>query len=115
VKRGQRRRQAQACCSGLAVVAADPARDVRLFEQVVSAVAAFTPRVEVTRPGVCSFPARGPARYFGGEEALAAKVTAAAGEAVRAVAGEAAGAARVACRVGIADGPLPPGSRPAPG
>ena len=37
----------------------------------------FCPDVEVVEPGVCAFGARGPARYFGGETALAARITAA--------------------------------------
>ena len=52
----------------------------------------FCPQVEVLRPGVCALSARGPARYFGGEEALARKITAA-------VASHGFG-----CRIGVADG-----------
>ena len=52
----------------------------------------FCPRVEVVRPGMCAIGARGPARYFGGEGALAEKIT-------QALAGRG-----VACRTGIADG-----------
>ena len=70
---GQRRREAQACCPELVVVGEEPARDARSFEPVVLAVAAFTPSVEITRPGVCALPARAPARYFGGEASLAAQ------------------------------------------
>lgn len=40
-------------------------------EAVIATVDAFTPRLEVVRPGWCVFEARGPARYFGGEERLA--------------------------------------------
>lgn len=65
VRLRQRRREAEAACPGIMFIAEDVARDVRAFEAVVSAVAAFTPRVEVSRPGVCSLPVRGPARYFG--------------------------------------------------
>ena len=46
-------------------------------EQVIAAVTGFCPDVEVVEPGVCAFGARGPARYFGGETALAARITAA--------------------------------------
>ncbi|MEU6754692.1 DNA polymerase Y family protein, partial [Spirillospora sp. NPDC046719] len=42
----------------------------RLFEAVVEAVAELAPRVEVVRPGLCAIAARGPARFYGGEEAL---------------------------------------------
>jgi protein ImuB len=44
----------------------------RAFEPVVATVEEFCPRVEVLRPGACAIGARGPARYFGGEQALAA-------------------------------------------
>ena len=49
----------------------------RRHEQVIAAVTGFCPDVEVVEPGVCAFGARGPARYFGGETALAARITAA--------------------------------------
>ena len=72
---------------------ADPADPpARAFEQVVSAAAEFCPRIEVLRPGICAFGARGPARYFGGEAELGMKVAAA----VTGLGYE--------CGVGIADG-----------
>ena len=37
---------------------------------MVEAAEAYCPWVTVVRPGVCSLPVRGPARYFGGEQAL---------------------------------------------
>src|SRR5947209_8775384 len=67
VRRGLRRRQAEACCSGLVVVAADEGRDARAFEPVAAAVEAFVPAVEIVRPGVCALATRGPSRYFGGD------------------------------------------------
>jgi protein ImuB len=48
-----------------------------LFERVISVVTEFCPKVEVVEPGVCAFAARGPARYFGGEAVVAAKIVAA--------------------------------------
>jgi protein ImuB len=81
------------------LVADDVARDVRAFEPVVSAVATFTPRVEVSRPGVCSLPARGPARYFGGEKSLATRLAQMVDEIVEARQGP-------SCRIGIADTPF---------
>jgi protein ImuB len=69
----------------------DTSPDAGAFEQVVTAVEEFSPRVEVLRPGACAIGARGPARYFGGEEALGEKI-------VSAVAGRG-----FACRVGVAD------------
>ena len=64
----------------------------RTFEQVVSLVEDLCPKVEVLWPGACAIGARGPARYFGGEEALAGKI-------VEAVTG-----GGFACQAGIADG-----------
>lgn len=71
VRRGMRRRQAQSICPELVVFPYDPDRDARAFEPVVSAVEELAPGVEVLRPGLCVFAARGPARYFGGDEAVA--------------------------------------------
>jgi protein ImuB len=99
VARGLRRRQAEARCPGLAVVDHDPAADARAFEPVVVAVEAFTPEVEIVRPGVCAVATRGPSRYFGGDDALVGLVA----TAVEAALPEGA----PACRVGVADGPFP--------
>ena len=49
----------------------------RRHERVIAAVTGFCPDVEVVEPGVCAFGARGPARYFGSETALATRITAA--------------------------------------
>lgn len=62
------------------------------FEQVVATVTEFCPRVEVLRPGTCAVSARGPARYFGGEDALA-------GQLIEAVARRG-----FRCQAGLADG-----------
>jgi protein ImuB len=64
----------------------------RAFEQVVAAVEELCPRVEVLYPGACAIGARGPARYFGGEEVLARKIV------------DAVARCGFACRVGVADG-----------
>src|SRR5829696_9217172 len=74
---GLRRREAQSRCPELELLAHDPARDARAFEPVLVAIEQLTPWVEVLRPGECAFPARGAARYHGGEPALAVTVTAA--------------------------------------
>jgi protein ImuB len=79
---GQRRREAQSRCPQVRIEPHDPTRDARAFEQVVQAVGALVPRIEITEPGTLTFVARGPARYFGGEAAMAAKVVAVAAEAV---------------------------------
>jgi protein ImuB len=70
----------------------DPESDARAFEQVVTVVEGFCPRVEVLRPGACAFGARGPARYFGGEAALAGKIV------------DAVARCGLACQIGVADG-----------
>jgi protein ImuB len=70
----------------------DSSAAVRAFEPVVAVVAEFCPQVEVLRPGVCAIPVRGPARYFGGEAKLAAKLA------------EAVCQAGFACQAGVADG-----------
>ncbi|NDU73924.1 DNA polymerase Y family protein [Actinomadura sp. DSM 109109] len=70
VRRGQRVRDAQRRCPELVVRERDPDAEGRRFEAVAEAVAQLTPRVEVVRPGLCAIPARGPARFYGGEEAL---------------------------------------------
>lgn len=95
VRRHLRRREAQSRAPSLVVLDHDPDRDARAFEAVVQAIEALTPRIEVTRPGRCAFPTRGPSRYFGGDEALAARAL----DVVAAVLD-----APVA--VGVADGPF---------
>ena len=76
---GQRRREAQARCPHVRLEPFDADRDARAFDRVVQAVGALVPRVEVSQPGLLTFVARGPARYFGGEVAMAGRVLQAAG------------------------------------
>jgi protein ImuB len=64
----------------------------RAFEQVVAAVEELCPRVEVLYPGACAIGARGPARYFGGEEVLARKII------------DGVACRGFSCRAGVADG-----------
>lgn len=119
VRRGLRRRDAQGRCPRITVVGLDADRDARAFEPVVAAVAdELTPRVEVLRPGTLALATRGPSRYFGGDEALAARAAALA-DAVLPPGGG------VRSRAGVADGPfaaslaarravvVPPGETPA--
>jgi protein ImuB len=68
---GQRRRQAQQRCPHIRLLDDDPARDAREFEPIVRAVAEIAPRVDLVEPGWLSIAARGPSRYFGGDEAMA--------------------------------------------
>ena len=72
VRRGQRRRDAQARCPELTVYGHDPSRDARLFEQVAVAVEAVVPGIEIVRPGLLVVAARGAARYYHGELPLLA-------------------------------------------
>ncbi len=97
VERHQRRRDAQSRCPGLVVLDHDPAGEARAFESVPAALEALTPRIEITYPGACAFPTRGPSRYHGGDEALAEKAAALAAEVL---------AGRGPVRVGVADGPF---------
>lgn len=95
VRRGQRRRDAQAACPRLTVIATDAARDHRVFSPLVTTIERLAPHVQVIRPGLCALKARGPARYYGGEEEAAQMLR-------RALRDE--GVTDV--RVGIADGPF---------
>ncbi|MGA3148986.1 MAG: hypothetical protein ABSF33_16135 [Acidimicrobiales bacterium] len=47
---------------------------LRSFVEVIEATEAFCPWVTAVRTGICSLPARGPARYFGGEGTLVQRV-----------------------------------------
>lgn len=99
VRPGMRRREAEACAPGVAVLDADPAADARAFEPVARAVEAFAPRLVVERPGLLWFPARGPSRYFGGDAALVERVVAAVEDAAGAT-----GTGGVDARGGVAAG-----------
>ena len=79
------------CCPDLTGPDPDPV-SARLLERVIAVVIAFCPKVEVVEPGICAFGASGPARYFGGETALAAGIIVAVAD------------LGVESRVGVADG-----------
>ncbi|UYP17947.1 DNA polymerase Y family protein [Rhodococcus sp. Z13] len=91
VRRGLRRREAQARCPELHVTRADPDRDARAFEPVVAAIEALAPGVEILRPGLVVLPARGVVRWFGSEETAAETLI------------DAVAATGVECRIGVAD------------
>ena len=95
IARHHRRREAQARCPSLLVLDRDLDRDARVFEPVVAALDALTPRVEITEPGRVAFPTRGPSRFFGGDDALAVRAHAVVVEALE---------GRGTARVGVADG-----------
>ncbi|QCQ92110.1 DNA polymerase Y family protein [Rhodococcus sp. SGAir0479] len=91
VRRGLRRREAQARCPELHVAQSDPERDARSFEAVVAAVDDVVPGVEILRPGLLVLGARGASRYFGSEEAAAERLV------------DVVAAAGVECQIGVAD------------
>ncbi|GID32061.1 DNA polymerase Y family protein [Paractinoplanes brasiliensis] len=93
VRRGLRRREAQSRCPQVEAVEHDPGRDARAFEPVVAAVEEVAAGVEVIRPGACAVAARGPSRYFGGEETAAERIVE-----------QVAESCAVESQVGIADG-----------
>jgi protein ImuB len=92
VTRGMRRREAQGRCPELVVCDHDPSRDARVFEPVAAAVESLVPGVEVVRPGLLAVPVRGPARYFGSEQAAAERIV------------DQVGVTGVEGQIGVADG-----------
>jgi protein ImuB len=74
VVRGQRIREAQARCPRLRVLRYDPALDARAFEPVLLALEQAVPGLHPLRPGTVAVRARGPARYYGGEQPAALTV-----------------------------------------
>ena len=67
VRRGQRRRDAQARCPRLSIIPADAIRDHRVFSPLVARIEEHAPGVQIVRAGLCALKVRGPARYYGGE------------------------------------------------
>src|SRR4051794_5053826 len=57
VRRGQRRRDAQARCPELVLLPANPERDARYFEPVLATVEDLRPGVAPIRPGLLAVPA----------------------------------------------------------
>jgi protein ImuB len=81
VRRRMRLRVAQSRCPHLRVVERDLAAEVRAFEPVVRHLEnTVMPRLEVIRPGLIAAPARGPSRYWGGEQQMVERLVAAVGE-----------------------------------
>lgn len=104
VRHGDRRRAAQGACPELAIIDPDPDRDGREFDTVVRLVADLAPRLEVVEPGWLCLAARGPARYYGGDQAVASRLITdlAAWAATRGV--PITGTQRYGIGVGVADG-----------
>ena len=95
VRRGLTVREAQFRCTDLVVQPYDAALDRRAFDPVLDGIEALIPGVAVVRPGTCAIRARGPVRYYGGEDAAALALL----EYLRS-------AGLTEARVGIADGPF---------
>src|SRR5688572_20660104 len=93
VRRGLRRREAEARCPGLVIRPLDSAGEARAFEALIRAVEEVAPRLALDRPGLLFVPTRGPSRYFGGDEAFATRILT-----------EVATAGVPGARVGVADG-----------
>jgi protein ImuB len=72
VRRGQRRRDAQARCPELVLLTANADRDARAFEPVLSVVEDLRPGVAALRPGLLAV--RAPGSWYGTETAAAATV-----------------------------------------
>lgn len=103
VRRGQRRRDAQARCPQLHIADADPVRDLRVFAPLIARLEDLAPGVQLVRPGLCAVHARGPARYYGGEAAAAIVLRDALLDALDTMSDTGAAAD---VRVGVADGPF---------
>ena len=95
VRRGQRRRDAQARCPDVLIVDADPVRDQRVFAPLIARLEHLAPGVQQLAPGLCALRARGPSRYYGGE-----------GAAATALAGALVEEGVVDVRAGVSDGPF---------
>jgi protein ImuB len=72
VRRGMRRRDAQARCPELVLMPDNTDRGARAFEPVLAAVEALRPGVAPLRPGLLAI--RAPGRFYGGEEHAAAVI-----------------------------------------
>lgn len=111
---GMRLRTARSLCPDLTALPPQPERQARAFETVMDALDRLLADPLVLRPGLAISGARGPARWAGGEEALAAALVEAVAE-----------RADAECQVGIAEGLagailaarrgiiVPPGATPA--
>ena len=105
IRRGLRLREAQARCSDLVTIAYDPILALRRFEPILMAVEHLMPGVQVIRAGMCAVRARGPVRFYGGQEKTAALLI----ERLRGTGDDDGSEKNDAttvpdCRVGIADG-----------
>jgi protein ImuB len=112
IRRGLRRREAQRRCPELTIADRDEAAEMRAFEPVLTALENVCPELEIVRPGLCLFGAKGPGRYFGGDAKLADAVAAAVFPALPQVPGldgKSGDPLTPGARIGIADGPFAAG------
>lgn len=72
IRRGMRRRDAQARCPEVQVLPGDPTRDARRFEEVLLALEELRPGVLPLRPGLAAL--RSPGRFYGGEAEAGAAI-----------------------------------------
>lgn len=72
VRRGMRRRDAQARCPGLHLLSGNTEREARDFEPVLACVEELSPGVAPLRPGLIAL--HSPARFYGGEAEAAAVI-----------------------------------------
>ena len=70
IKRGLRRREAQARCPELVLLPRNLAAEARAFEPILAAIESVALGVELGRPGLAMIGIRGASRYFGGETAV---------------------------------------------
>jgi protein ImuB len=105
---GMPRREAEALAPFARVLARDIGEEARRFEEVVAVVENLVPRVEVVAPGLLFVPVAGAVHYYGGEEALANRVSQELYEHLSS-AGDSEQSERrgvVPPQIGIADGPF---------
>lgn len=106
-------RAAQELCPDVHVLESNEASEAREFEYVAQVVERVVPTLDIIRPGLLTFGAQGPTRYFGSEDAL-----------TEALINQVSGSVQVEAHVGFAEGLLaailsartmlyvPPGSSP---
>lgn len=68
IRRGMRKRSAEATTPDANFVVSDPASETKTFDAVLNVVRDMVPRVSIVRPGRLECDAKGPSRYFGGEQ-----------------------------------------------
>lgn len=75
IRRGMSLRAAQELCPQLQVLDHDESLSAREFEFIAQVVEELVPKVEIMRPGLLLFAARGPARFYGSDQAVCDAIT----------------------------------------